>query len=240
MFAFITDIKSYSAMSDENFVAWIFVVSTFGGMIFVAFKLGVYFTQGAFRVKSQKCEKRLKSYEKWGVTTVLFRPDSLKKYVICTVCLLLLTALMALLALLSTTLVIEDSLPGAGDVSYTVIIAAYGVLLGVLVESERIRKITDMTTSLDALRRVFHLRFRPTELLSIYESLRFAPPKFWEEYSRLPAHEINPDTNHRYRQSASVYSNIQFGQYHRITIVVGVLTVFLAVASAAIQLFLKA
>ena len=58
----------------------------------------------------------------------------------------------------------------------------YAALIGLMVESERVKNITDMTKKLDDLKEAFHERFSISELLSMYEGLRPAPPLFWEEY----------------------------------------------------------
>ena len=59
---------------------------------------------------------------------------------------------------------------------------------------------------LDALRPVFHARFPVTEILSMYECLKVAPRIFWEEYTNLPAVQINESTNRRFRERVTPYS----------------------------------
>lgn len=60
---------------------------------------------------------------------------------------------------------------------------------------------------LDALRPVFHARFPVTEILSMYECLKVVPRIFWEEYTNLPAVQINEATNRRFRERVAPYSN---------------------------------
>ena len=52
---------------------------------------------------------------------------------------------------------------------------------------------------LDALHPAFHARFPVTEILSMYECLRLAPPVFWQEYTQLPEGRINTATNQEFR-----------------------------------------
>ena len=145
--------------------------------------------------------------------------------------------MLGLLAFISTASLIEETLPGMDQLYYTASIALYGFFIGITVESERISKITEMPRKLDDLGEAFHQRFPVSELLSMYESLRSAPPLFWEEYAGLTDDEISEEANRSFRRRARPYRNIQSGRYNRIIIAVAVLTLLLTAASAAIQLF---
>lgn len=220
-------------MSEINFEAWGIVIFLFLLMGFYSYGFGVQFIQIVLRVRSRD---RRNSYEKWGVVTNLFRPLSGRWFAAWSVAVVVGTVFTGLLAFFSTGLLIEEPLPGEDQIYYTITIAMYAFFVGQTVESERIRKITEMTRKLDDLRETFHQRFAISELLSMYESLRPAPPLFWEEYVGLPEQEISEDTNRAYRKRAAPYSNAQFGRYDRIIIIVAILTLLLTGVSAAVQL----
>ena len=220
-------------MAEISIESWIIVILLFGFMGLSFFNLGVLAIQIIFRRRSRQHRK---SYEKWGVEADLFRPNSSMWFALRSVAVVVGTALMGLVAFLFTALLIEETLPRTDQLYYTIMVALYALFVGLLIESNRIRRITEMTGKLDDLREVFHQRFSVSELLSMYENLRPTPPLFWEEYANLRDHEIKEDTNRRYRRRATPYSNIQFGKYSRIIIVVAVLTLGLTGASALMQL----
>ena len=119
---------------------------------------------------------------------------------------------------------------------YTVVLANYAFFVGFAVEAQRIQKITKMTRKLDDLREVFHERFSVSELLSIYEGLRFAPPLFWDEYANLDDDHISQETNRSYLERAAPYVHSQSSRHTMIVIVVAVLTLILTSVLAAKEL----
>ena len=221
-------------MNDVGFASWVLVVFLFGSMCLCSYELGSHVTQVIFRLRSPD---RRTSYEKWGVVSDLFRPVSTLWFTVVGIFFVFATFFFGLLAFGSTALLIEETLPTRDQLYQTLTFAMYALFLGLMVESERIKKITDKTTKLDYLRAVYHERFKVSELLSMYECLKTAPPLFWDEYTKLSDEEISEDTNWSYRVRANPYSNLQSGTYTRVIIVVGVLTLLLTGASAAIQLF---
>lgn len=220
-------------MSEISFGSWAIVTVVFGLLGFYSFEFGRNALQVVFRLRSKD---RRESYAKWGVVSDLFRPVSDRWFAAWCVGVVSGTAFLGFLAFISTILIIEESLPGEDQFYYTVMIALYGFFIGFTVEYERIAKITEMPRKLDGLGEAFHQRFAVSELLSMYESLRPAPPLFWEEYAALTDDEINDETNRSFRRRARPYSNIQSGRYNRIIIVVAVLTLLLTGVSAALQL----
>ena len=221
-------------MAEIGFGSWAIVIVVFGLLVFYSFMFGTNAVQIVFRLRSKD---RRESYEKWGVVSDLFRPVSDSRFAAWCVGVAGGTALLGIMAFLSTDLLIEETLPGKEQIYYTAMIALYGFFVGFTVESERIAKITEMPRKLDDLGEAFHRRFPVSELLSMYESLRPAPPLFWEEYAGLTNEDISEETNRSFRRRALPYSNIQSGRYNRTIIVVAVLTLLLTGASAAIQLF---
>lgn len=169
-------------MAEISIESWIIVIFLFVFMGLGCLELGVLAIQIVFRRKSRQHQK---SYEKWGVESDLLRPPSSIGFALLGVAVAIGAAFMGLLAFFSTALLIEKTLPGIDQLYYTILIASYAFVIGLVIESERIRRITEMTRKLDDLRELFHQRFSVSELLSMYENLRPAPPLFWEEYAGL-------------------------------------------------------
>ena len=221
-------------MGDVGLASWALVIFLFGFMWLSSYELGVYLTQVIFRLRSRH---RRPSYEKWGVISDLFRPVSNVWFMVSGVFFAFATLFMGFLAFGSTALLTEETLPTRDQLYQTLTFAMYALFMGMMVESERIKRITDKTSKLDDLRDVYHERFKVSELLSMYESLQAAPPLFWEEYTKLSDEEISEDTNWSYRVRANPYNTLQSGRYTRVIMVVAILTLLLTGVSAAIQLF---
>ena len=112
----------------------------------------------------------------------------------------------------------------------------YAAAIGLMVEYQRVRHIEDKTRTLDDLREVFHQRFRPSELLSMYEGLRSAPPLVWKEYADLPDDQINQETNRSYRERATPFGHSRSSRDNRLVLVVAVLTLVLTALVAGKEL----
>ena len=221
-------------MNDLDFASWALVIFFFSLMCLFSYELGNFIIQTIFRLKGRH---RRTSYEKWGVGSDILRPVSSVWFAILGAFIVLATIFFGFLAFGSTALLIEETLPTRDQLYQTLTFAMYALSMGLLVESERIKRITNKTTQLDDLRDIYHERFKVSEILSMYECLKAAPPLFWQEYTQLPDEEINEETNRSYRLRAEPYSNLQSGSYTRVIIVVAILTLLLTGASAAIQLF---
>ena len=63
----------------------------------------------------------------------------------------------------------------------------------------------------ESLRPVLRNRFTVTEILSMRECLRVAPRIFWEEYTNLPAVQVNEATNRKFRERAAPYRHLEKG-----------------------------
>ena len=221
-------------MTNASYTEWTFVIFLLGLMSACSFAFGDLATQVILRLKIRG---ERSSYQKWGVAKELFRPNSIAWLVGWGIVVVISTVFTFFLAFVSTVLVAEGTTSGADRFQYTLIVAMYAALIGLMVESERVKNITDMTKKLDDLKEAFHERFSISELLSMYEGLRPAPPLFWEEYANLPDDKINHETNHSYRERAAPYGHSQSSKYNRIVIVVAVLTLLLTAILAAKELF---
>ncbi len=220
-------------MSDATYAEWAIVVFLFGFMCVYSFAFGVLVVQVALRLKNRGKDT---SFHKWGAEKELLRPISLLWVVILGILVVIGTVFAFLMAFASTVLVTEATTSGFDRFQYTLIFAMYASLLGISVESERIKKITEMTRTLDNLRETFHQRFSASELLSMYEALRPAPQLFWEEYAGLPDEEVGYDTNRSYRERAAPYSHSQSSRHNRIIIAVAALTLLLTAILATKEL----
>ena len=209
------------------------VILFFGPMIAFSFVFGELATQVSLRLKSRgKCS----SYQKWGVDKELFRPKSIVSLLGSGVAAAISSILAFYLAFLSTDLVTEATTSAIDRFQTTLVVAMYAVFIGFMVEYQRFKKIADMTKKLDDLKEPFHEKFPISELLSMYEELRPAPPLFWEEYAGLTDDQVSQQTNRIYRERAAPYGHSRSIRYNKIVIVVAALTLLVAAISAVREL----
>ncbi len=217
-------------MTNVSYMEWAVVIFLFGLMCAYSFFLGDLATQVLLRLQSRG---KISSYKKWGVYKELFRFDPLIWLIAWGAFVVISTVFTFLAAFLSTMLVAESTTSGFDRFQYTLVFAINAAFIGFAMEAQRIKNITDKTRALDDLRSVFHQRFSPSELLSIYEALRLTPRLFWEEYANLPDHQISQNTNRIFRARAAPFGHSQSSRYNKIVIVVAVITlVFTAVLAA--------
>ena len=222
-------------MNDATYADWGLVIFFFSVMCMASFTLGDAVIQTVLRIKSRK---RRASYVKWGVAADLFRPNQVVWFVVWSGLSILGTAFAFFISFVSTILVTGESTSTADRFYYTFVFANYAFLVGSTVEGERVRKITEKTRKLDDLRKVFHERFSVSEILSVYEGLRFAPTLFWEEYANLDDDQISRETNRSYLERAAPFVHSQTSRHTIIVIIVAVLTLILTAVVAAKELLL--
>ncbi|MXZ90164.1 MAG: hypothetical protein F4W95_00580 [Chloroflexi bacterium] len=85
--------------------------------------------------------------------------------------------------------------------------------------------------ALDDLRPTYRQRFTPSELLSMYECLRAAPPLFWREYQNLPDVQVTEATNQKFRERAAPYSSRGSNVLQRRAFIAAVVAVLAAVGT---------
>ena len=220
-------------MTNTSYTEWAIVIFLFGLMCAYSFAFGDLAIQALLRLKGRG---RPSSYRKWGVDKDLFRPNSLIWVIAWGSVVIISTMFTFYIAYASTVLVADEATSAFDRFQYTLIFAMYFSLIGFTVESERVKKILDMTKRLDGLNEAYHHRFSVSELLSIYEALRPAPPLFWEEYASLSDEQITIETNRSFRERAVPYGHTQSSRYNRIVIVVATLTLLLTAVLAAKEL----
>ena len=220
-------------MTNVSYLEWANVIFFFGLMCAYSFFFGDLAAQVLLRLKSRG---KISSYNKWGVYKELFRPNSVVWLIVQSVLAVISVFFTFYMAFLTTVLVTESSTSALDRFQYTLIFAMNAAYIGFAIESQRIKNITDKTSALDNLRDVFHQRFSPSELLSMYEAMRLTPPLFWEEYASLSAHQISESTNSIFRERAAPYGHSQSSKYNRIVIVVAVLTLLTTVTIAIKEL----
>ena len=213
-------------MTGGNFIEWAIVVALFGVMSLCAYGLGDYVAQTVVRLRTRS---KAASYEKWGVTSDLYKNQPLIWFISGSVFFVTASALTFLLAFVSTVLITAETTTVGSRLYFTGLIAFYVLYFGCLIEVGRVRKITDKVQALDNLKAAFHQRFAVTELLSMYETLRQAPDLFWEEYTQLPDEAVREETNREYRVRAEPYRNAQSRQENRLAITIATLTLIAAI-----------
>ena len=212
-------------MSEVSWINWVFVIFAFGLMCANAFILGRVILQGWLRLSQRTNRSR---FSKWGLEKDLFWGPQWKWLICWGIVIAVGAAYTFVLALASTLLVTGDSGLGLGQVYDTFSFFLIGLILGVAIEIQHLEDVQRKVKTFEGLREVFHSRFRPSDLLSVYESMKQAPPLFWEEYTQLPEEEVNEATNQKYRERAAPYRYNLAIRHNRMTILVGVLALAIA------------
>ena len=127
--------------------------------------------------------------------------------------------------------VIDDLI---GDMGQPVLLSTWllTLLLAILWRHERFRKARLKIHELDSLDPVFHQRFPPSELLSMYECMSSAPPLFWAEYKNLKEWQISEATNRKYRERVAPYNIHEHSSFQRIALWLTLATILLATGTA--------
>ena len=222
-------------MTDASSAEWAGVIIIFAFMSGYSFGLGGLTTQALLRLESRG---KRSSYEKWGVHKELFQPNSIIVLIGFGILALVFTTFACYVAFQATEPITGDTTSNADGLMYTLFAAGSAAIVGFVMESQRVKHIKAKTRTLDGLREVFHLRFSPSELLSMYEALRSAPPLFWEEYAGLPDNQVSEETNRSFRERAAPYGQSSISRYNRIVIVVAVITSVLTAIVAGNEILL--
>ena len=121
-----------------------------------------------------------------------------------------------------------------GDMGQAVLLSTWLLILmmAILWHHERVRKANRKIQELDSLDPVFHQRFAPSELLSMYECMSLAPPLFWTEYKNLKEWQISEATNRRYRERVAPYNIREHSTLQRIALWLTLATILLAAITA--------
>ena len=200
-----------------------------------AYAFAFYFGRVSFQVwlRLSKTDRCL--YVKWGVERDLFWPISRAQIIYRCAGYLFGTVIYLVIALFTVQLIVDSWQMG----TYTILSFLVCVLaIGFDFESQRFKDIRHKVKDLEDLREVFHNRFSVSDLLSVYESLEYAPRLFWKEYSDLPEEEVSEATNQKYRERAAPYRYSLSIKYNRILIVVAVLAIVVPSLLAVVNYFL--
>lgn len=121
-----------------------------------------------------------------------------------------------------------------GDLGQPVLLSSwlFTLLLAMLWRHERLRKANRKIHELDSLGPIFHQRFPPSELLSMYECMASAPPLFWAEYKNLKEWQISEATNRKYRERVAPYNIREHSSFQRIALRLTLATILLAAGTA--------
>ena len=201
---------------------WALVISLLGLMCANAFYLGLIVVQGALRLTKKK---ELSLLWKWGVEKDLLWPHRGKPFIGWGIALTVGAVYTSTFAFFSTFSITEGSRNEVDQASYTFLLFLIAWALGFNFEAQRTEAVLRKVERLEGLREVFRNRFRPSDLLSVYESLKHAPPLFWDEYTQLADEEINEETNQKYRERAGPYRYSLSIRHNRVIISLGVLAI---------------
>lgn len=139
-----------------------------------------------------------------------------------------------------TATILIDILINDYDVNDSIIkvaifVAVIVFVIGFVKEFTRTENIRTKIDRLDNLSPRFHQFFTKSELLSMYETLKFAPSTFWDEYSSLEKWEINENTNRKFREMAAPYQYSDTRSIARAALIISTVALIVALIIAAIE-----
>ena len=186
--------------------------------------------------------RKRQQYRKWGAEEDIFWPTSLLWFIAGAIGVLATAAYMSYIFLLfislqftgETKLDFHSSVFERGISSIILVI-----LIGGLIRSINAVGVAEKVNALEKLPSVFKDNFTRSELLSMYESLRHAPPLFWEEYRTLSDEEVNEATNRKYRERAAPFMESKLHAHNRWILSWTAITVILAIVVALANFLFK-
>ena len=119
------------------------------------------------------------------------------------------------------------------EISATIAVIVFAIGFGK--EFTRTEEIKTKIDQLDNLQSHSHRRFTKSELLSMYEALKFAPSSFWDEYSRLEESEIDENTNRKFREMAAPYQYSDTRHIAKTALRISIVALIIALIVAAIE-----
>lgn len=214
---------------------WAFVVFSLVLLVVAFYLLGSYFAQSSARFIAV-VKKTRETLAEWGVERDVYWPANNLLFTARGIGHVLIGVAIFGLFLHATASLDFVSLLG-GSLVVTIRIALYSLWLGFSLRYIRANSVQNKLIALLRLRLIFHQRFKRSDLLSMYESLRQAPPIFWEEYTNLPDKEVNEETNRKFREWVTPYQYSQSRSHNRFMQAATVIAIGLAVISAVIAIF---
>ena len=195
-------------------------------MVLYCYLLGSHTLNVLLRMFYKKSRAK---YRHWKVDQALFRPIRNWTIAALTVVLSLFTALLVVVAGISTFLVTKHATITVDQFEISISFAVHAVAMGFLAGYWPIHRMDENIRELESLRMVFRTRFSISEIWSMYETLRNAPPFFWEEYKNLADIEVNERTNYKFRNRSAVYNRTRTYNLNRIMAAAAVFTLALTV-----------
>ena len=214
-------------MSEMGSSDWAVTIFVLVALAFYCFFLGDHLVQFTERLDFGK-KRHL--YRKWGVEGDILQPDSRAGFTALTIMFSLGAAIMISLALLIDSTEAVLTAENLDNRTITALVALYAFVLGLTMRNQRVINIRSKIKRLEGLGEAFHQRFGRSDLLATYESLRFAPAIFWDEYANLPHDQITETTNQKYRDMAASFRHTETIGHNRVLMVVASLMLVLTAA----------
>lgn len=207
---------------------WALIAIIFASAVGYSYLLGDYFVRAGILLLGWK---RIPTLRKWGVDRDLFFPRPLWGFISSAILIAIFAAFLFLVAAAILGILIDETLFTAEVWEKIFFIAVIPFALGGCLAYARIWNILTKIDKLTRLPKHFHQQFSKTELLSMYEALRFAPPIFWEEYANLSIDQISYEMNHQYRESAAPFRHSSTTINNNTMLVVGFAVLVVTIAS---------
>ena len=206
--------------------------------------LGAYLAEAGFRVVYRG---RRKDLQRWGFEKEIYWPTSTVVFAVWGVVQVVVGLVTSFFFLIIAYVIAErpsaDSPFERADLftgthfEATLGIILFAVYAGVMWKIYRASNALEKVKALTQLPSIFQERFKDSEILSMYESLRDAPAWYWEEYISLPDDEVNEKTNQKYRRRAVPFRHNR-SRPHNTFIVIGTIVLIVLAAIAALPVIL--
>ena len=228
-------------MSNIGLEGWGIIAFSFGLLMMSSFSLGTYLVQLVVRLIARKARA---SSKKWQEEGDLYGPINAAAFAIWGLVLVLTVAFVFFWILWFAFIIVES--PACDEhiklsalfvgvhFEVTLNVSLFALGIGLFLQFMRASVILEKVKALDGLREVFHQRFSKSEILSMYEGLRQAPPLFWEEYINLPDYAVSQETNRKFRERISPFRYSQSRSHNRYMLVAMAITIGLAVISVVL------
>lgn len=230
-------------MNTASIADWSIVAFLFAFLALAFYALGAYSGQVLLRLSTWK---RRASLVKWQVERDLYWPTNAAAFAIWGLALVPMVAVVFFWILRIAFIIVESpaydehieiaALFVGVHFEVTLSVSLFALGIGFSLQFVRASSILKKVKDLDGLPEVFHQRFSKSELLSMYEGLRQAPPLFWEEYINLPDYAVSQETNRKFRERIAPFRYSQSRNHNQYMLAARVITIGLGVISAILTI----
>jgi len=216
-------------LANFGLLTWTLILLLFGTMSTSSWYLGVLCSQSLLRLGSRN---KRDLFERWGATEDLFRPSGLFWLVLQIIATTVVSLYLFFWSWIALAFAVGEHTSSISVLFSTLYVVTFAFTVGLWWEIQRSTNILTMVTKLEGLNEDLRRYFTVGEILSMYELMRNAPAKIWEQHSGLTAYDINDETHEKYRRMAEPFRHRQTVGHNRTVVR---LTIFgLAIAAIGV------